>query len=282
MRTIIERKLIIFPLLILFILFPLINFNLSSVKALGYQTLRNIHVHYFNIKTNDYQTLAGNNFEVKYKGSIDNAEIVLATSEGIFKEVNKKLDFTPQGRTPIIIYPSMQKFNDSFGWEGDKSPMGVYWMGTIGVLAPDAWIEDDNKEKIFKDMGPMAHEYTHYIVDYKTNGNYTRWFTEGLAQYIEKDVTGYTLPEPNEELKENIYSFHSLDKNYDQKENQDLAYWQSLMAVRYLIDMHDETIINTLLDELALATNFESAFHKITGEDLTTFEANVKKYIIKQ
>ncbi|SMB87773.1 Collagenase [Desulfonispora thiosulfatigenes DSM 11270] len=282
MRMIIEHKLIILPLLILFLFFFMFSPSFTKVKVLGYQSIRNFYIYQFDTKTNDYEEITSNHFKVKYKGNPDNAELVLETSEEIFKEVTGKLNFTPKSQTPIIIYPTMQDFNASFGWEGDKSPMGVYWMGSIGILSPETWIEKEDKEQIFKDMGPIAHEYTHYIVDYKTNGNYTRWFTEGLAQYIEEDVTGYTLPEPCAQDKKHIYSFSCLDKNYDNQENQDLAYWQSLMGIRYLVDSHDETIINQLLDELALGNNFASSFKKVTGESLTSFESNLKKYIKQQ
>ena len=59
-------------------------------------------------------------------------------------------------------------------------------MGFIHLQSPLG-----NKD-YFKE-GPMVHEYTHLVVDELTGGNYSRWFTEGVAQYVEQQVTGYTL-----------------------------------------------------------------------------------------
>lgn len=279
MRMVLEHKLIILPLLLIFLSLLLLINNFDRVKIAGYKITRNIYIEQCKHKTKDYKVLKGKKFNVKYKENLQNAELVLKTAEDIYEPVTKILNFTPEGVSSIIMYPTMKEFNDNFGWEGEKSPMGVYWMGSIGVLSPDEWIFDENKELIFKTMGPVAHEYTHYLVDYKTNGNYTRWFTEGLAQYVEKKVTGYTLLEPSKEAMQNIYFFSDLDQNFDKQDNIDLAYWQSLIAIEYLVDKEGPEIINKLLDELAVCTDFEYTFKKVVGQSMPEFEIGLRYYI---
>ena len=80
-----------------------------------------------------------------------------------------------------------------------------------------------------------------------TRGNYSRWLTEGLAQYIERDFTGFVLAEPLPEEKKDIYSLTQLDRTFDQRPNQVLAYWQSLETVDYLIEQHGmEKMVNLM------------------------------------
>ena len=113
--------------------------------------------------------------------------------------VNKRLGFNPQGKSLVLIYPTREALGKSFGWAADQSAMGVYWAGVIRVLSPMAWVESavtSEVEKEFRSSGPMVHEYTHLVVDYITRGNYTRWLTEGVAQYVERDITGFVLSEP--------------------------------------------------------------------------------------
>ncbi len=71
-----------------------------------------------------------------------------------------------------------------------RAPWGSIWAGLIRVLSPRAWMGDtpvSQQQQVFQSQGPVADEYTHLLVDYKTGGNYTLWLTEGLAQYAEAD-----------------------------------------------------------------------------------------------
>jgi len=282
MQLITNSKTTIFIILIILIILVLVLNNLSNIKIFSYRFLRNISKVQMEISTNNFNQINAGKFLIRYSGvKKESAHLVAETGNEIFEPVNELLGCIPKEKIPVIVYPSMKALNESFGWEGDKSPMGVYWMGTIRVLAPEAWIdEEDIKDQslVFKTMGPMAHEYAHLVVDYKTNGNYTRWFTEGIAQYVEKKLTGFTLDEPTEEAKLNIYSFNKLDRNFDEQPDQDLAYWQSLLAVEYLVEKHGEHIINELLEELAQGNNLNAVFKKVVGEDLAQFEKNIRKY----
>lgn len=50
----------------------------------------------------------------------------------------------------------------------------MYWAGVIRILSPQDWIDavnDEERSLIFRKEGPVAHEYIHLLVDYKTAGN---------------------------------------------------------------------------------------------------------------
>ncbi|MGI6226124.1 MAG: peptidase MA family metallohydrolase [Peptococcales bacterium] len=251
-----------------------------KVKILGYKAIRNLSKYHLNIVTKEFSELSDENFVVKFKPiNEESAQIVLENSNEIMGQVDSFLNYVHHEKIPVIVYPSMEELNSSFGWDGDRSPMGVYWMGSIRILTPEAWIDEaENKAIIFKNLGPMAHEYTHLVIDYKTNGNYTRWFTEGVAQYVERKITGFTLDEPTAEAKMNLYPFNVLNDTFDDQNDQELAYWQSLVAIDYLVQIKGEGVVNQILARLGQGQEFSQAFQHIVGQDLNTFEINLREY----
>ncbi|MDK2823848.1 MAG: hypothetical protein PWQ67_1053 [Clostridia bacterium] len=279
MQYLTNNKSLVFLTFLILLTLIIVPFNWNIIKIHAYMMIRNLSKIHLDYVTRDFNELSNSNFIIKYKENKESALLVAKTGSEILQPVNRILGYNYKGTVPVILYPTMEELNKSFGWEGDKSPMGVYWMGTIRILAPEAWVEEDeNQAVVFKKLGPMAHEYTHLVVDYKTNGNYTRWFTEGVAQYVEKKITGFTLVEPADEAKSNLYTFANLDKSFDEQVNQELAYWQSLKAVEYIVDKHGEQVINDLLDQLSRGQPFPEVFKIVVGEDLDKFENNIKQY----
>lgn len=281
MKLLFNHRFPIFIIAIILIIILTIPAVWPKIKIQAYNIIRNLSKYQLALVTKEFKTLKDSDFIIKYlPDNEDSARLVLENSKEIMGQVNTMLNHASQESVPVIIYPSMAELNKSFGWDGDRSPMGVYWMGSIRILAPDVWVDEDaDKGLVFKNMGPMAHEYTHLVIDYKTNGNYTRWFTEGVAQYVEKEITGFTLDEPTKEAKENLYLFKDLDGTFDDQENQDLAYWQSLIAVQYLIETTgEEKILNEMLTKLGQGQDFAKVFLEIVGQDLDTFEENIRQY----
>lgn len=280
MKTIIENRSLILPIILILILFFIILPNAFKIQTRVYKIMRDFYAHQLDYKTKEYLILESDKFCVKYKENEKNtAEMILNVAENMAPVVEKFFAYQPSRKTNLIVYPSMREFNKNFGWEGDKSPMGVYWMGTIGVLSPQVWMADSmtiDKKEVFIKEGPFVHEYTHLIIDYKTQGNYTRWFTEGVAQYIEKEITGYTLPEPSWARKLAFYPFSQLDKNFDLLEDQELAYWQSLIAIEYIVENRGLEVINKIIARLAQGYNMNAALEKESGYTIGEIEEYIK------
>lgn len=279
---VLNQKFLIFIILAITLIILIVPVNWQQIKFQVYPVIRNLVKVQLSFATRDYGQVEGDNFVIIHKGvNKKSVSLVAETAEEIFAPVNRLLDFTTDSSIPVVLYSTMEDLNKSFGWEGDKSPMGVYWMGSIRILAPEVWIEEgEEQEIIFKNMGPMAHEYTHLVVDYKTNGNYTRWFTEGIAQYVEKKITGFTLDEPDQGAKQEIYPFSRLDGEFDEQKNQDLAYWQSLMAIEYLVEKYGEEVINEIIYSLGKGQSLSEALQVITGLTLDSFEQEIREYVI--
>ncbi|MFA5536711.1 MAG: hypothetical protein WDA53_06015 [Bacillota bacterium] len=273
------RLLVSLSMAALLILIVLLARSPGGLKARTYDWVRETMKKSMEIKTYNWYALEGEYFRVKYQpvdASI--ARLVLETAEASFSDVNKLLDFEPKMTVPIFIYPNRVSLSKSFGWDGAINAMGVYWAGAIRILSPLEWIDIDNEESLiatFQEQGPIVHEYAHLLVDYKTHGNYPRWFTEGVAQYVEQKLTGYLLPEPVGE--ENLwYSFSKMDDKFDLLPNQDVAYRQSLLAVEYIVELKGFGAILAILDELAKGQTIKIAVESTTGLSFDDFEKSFK------
>mgnify|MGYP000909554930 CR=1 FL=1 len=270
---------------VLMALFGVLLFNnLGGIRPWLYELSKQGANLYLNLQTQDYQTLEGENFSIKYSQQDENiAQFILYGMEEFYPKVQTVLRYKPavQKKIPIVVYPDRAALNKSFGWGGDKSAVGVYWAGNICLLSPNALlsgsIDMDKLQEVYLREGPFTHELVHYLVDEMTRGNYSRWLTEGLAQYIERDFTGFVLAEPLPEEKKDIYSLTQLDRTFDQRPNQVLAYWQSLETVDYLIEQHGMEKMDQLLTGLGKGEVFTTAIQKVYDMSITELDEKMKQ-----
>jgi hypothetical protein len=213
----------------------------------------------------------------------DVADMVLQAAERAYGPVNDALGFTPRDKVLIVVYPNAEELAKSFGWPADQSALGVYWMGTIRVLSPRAWITDESDfHERFWNSGPMAHEYTHYVVDHLACGNYPRWLTEGLAQREDRDLTGFVFALDRDDLAaQEPYKLRQLDSDFDDRDDQMLAYWQSLAAVEFMDEQYSIDRIKDLINRLGRGYNQEIAFRTTFGISFDEFEARYRFWLQK-
>lgn len=277
--------------------------NPGGVKSYLYSVFRMGSRIALNLQTRQYKVLENNHFIIKYTEADSHAaNLVLEVAEEIYQPVNQSLGFTPSKKVLIIIYPSSYELNRCFGWPANENALGVYWCGTIRILSPNAWSVTDNRKvdaKMFRTNGPIAHEYTHYVIDYLTKGNYPRWFTEGIAQWIEKNLTGFSFSNPfteedstiyfnggksgkhlnlSEKIFRDLYPLNKMNRDFDYLPNQMLAYWESLMAIEYVIEEYSAESINFIIDELGQGKEINLALKQILNIDLDKFDDNFRKW----
>ncbi|MEG6522746.1 peptidase MA family metallohydrolase [Desulfotomaculum sp. 1211_IL3151] len=232
--------------------------------------------------TKTMTTLNGDYFKVRYTpGNEQDATLVLTAAERFYSPIAEKYGYTGKGRIPIIVYNSRADLNRNFGWEANESAMGVYWAGVIRVLSPQVWIDEADPEMYreeFIQSGPMAHEFTHLVVDYITAGNYTRWFTEGMAQYEEYKLTGFEFDSLQATLDQPLYPLAEMNLHFDDLPNQPLAYRQSYLAVRYIAEVHGEDVLKEVLKNLASGNKMEIALEKSLGVKMKNFEENYQNW----
>ncbi len=181
--------------ILLALIFMAITFSFkypNAPKTVLYSLIREAAKARMQMDTSTWKTEESRNFVLKYKPQdAPVAGMVLDSAEKFHDPVSRLLGYYPSAKIPLALYPDRDTLGKSFGWSADQGAMGVYWAGVIRVLSPLDWVDSDNYHDMtmtFDSNGPMAHEYAHLVMDYITAGNYPRWLTEGVAQYVEREV----------------------------------------------------------------------------------------------
>lgn len=218
-------------------------------------------------------------FRIKYTPEDeDTIPMIAQAAEAAYVPVTQQFNYAPPGKTLILVQPNKAELRKAFGWSGNESAMGVYWGGIIQLLSPHVWLNTGASVEEFIHSGPLVHEYTHLVFDYMTNGNYPRWFTEGLAQYEEYRVNHYEWKTKTNTLDGELYTMAELDKDFDNLPDDSLAYRESLAAIRYIAEVHGSDKLQEVIQGLKAGENIERALQHSTGLDYTTFEHSWQKW----
>lgn len=220
-------------------------------------------------------------FRIKYtQADADTVEMIAEAAEAAYTPVTQKLRYAPPGKTLLLVQPNKDELRQAFGWSGNESAMGVYWGGVIQLLSPHAWLSSGASVQEFIHSGPMVHEYTHLVFDHLTNGNYPRWFTEGLAQYVEYRTNDYEWQTPTNNLDGKLYTMAELEGDFDALPNQSLAYRQSLAAVRYIDQVYGEDKLSEIINGLQGGQKMEQVIQRSLGLDYVAFEQAWQQWAI--
>lgn len=257
-------------------------FQMDFFRPAGYELFRSYQLFLSARETSRWQTLDGEHFTIRYRdGDEKAARMVLKEAERVYGPLGKYFNYYPAKKVPVSIYHDRASLNRVFGWESSQSAMGVYWGGVIRILDPKEWLGDLTDEEVevaFRAQGPVAHEYIHLIVDYKTRGNYPRWLTEGLAQYGEEHFAGVIPVGGRQELTPLSCSIKELEKNFDDPAWQDYSYAVAKGFTTFLIQEYGADRINRLLDNLGRGYNVDRAFAETYGISFSEFVDKYNKY----
>ncbi|MCX7781537.1 MAG: hypothetical protein N2491_11650 [Negativicutes bacterium] len=238
-----------------------------------YPLARQVFQAKMNFDTRHMQKYETEHFIVKYtEQDADIVKMVADAAEKAYHPVTSILGYRPEGKAMIVVYPDKKQLNELFGWTSGESAMGVYWGGVIQVLSPQAWLKDVNSAAEFTHSGPVLHEYTHLVFDYMTSGNYSRWFTEGLAQYLEYRVNGYEWLTKDNKLTGRLYTMTQLDDRFDDLDNKSLAYRQSLAAIRYIAEVHGDDKLRAVIRDLRAGVATDKAISRNLGMSYDEYE----------
>ncbi|HHY40465.1 MAG TPA: hypothetical protein GX502_04370 [Syntrophaceticus sp.] len=276
-----ERLVAILIIFCLLLLFTIPN----SVYILGTGFVHAVHQLLFAWETRAWDTVESDHFLVKYRqGDEEIALLTLKEAERVYCPLGQYFGCFPDKKVPIAIYQDKASLNRVFGWGSDEGAMGVYWSGVIRLLSPDEWLDEmpsKEREALFRQQGPIAHEYIHFLVDYQTRGNYPRWLTEGLAQYGEKKLAGVQTEEGVDlPLR---FSLDELNKNFDDSQWQDYCYAVSEDLVGFLIKNYGSDKVPLLLNELGRGADLDKSFNRVYCMDtrgfLEQYESRIKQNV---
>jgi len=241
-------------------------------QQLLYTLVRQAMVVKINFETREMAVAETPHFIIKYTPMDEPVvDMVAQAAEAAYTPVTQALGYVPKQKTLVLIYPDKSQLRQAFGWSGDQNAMGVYWGGVIQILSPRLWLQSGNDVAEFIHAGPMVHEFTHLVLDHVTGGNYSRWFTEGLAQFAEYQINGYEWITPANRLTGEIYTMAELDRDFDNLPNQALAYRESLAAVRYIAEVYGQDKLQQVISLLSSGNTMPAAIKQATGVDYQTF-----------
>ena len=266
---------------LLILMLALLLFTQLSIKPRLwlYPVVRQLTMIKLDYDTRDMGEYRTEHFLIKYTAvDSDQVAMVAKAAEAAYYPVTDILGYTIGKRAIIYIYPDHQEMKRTFGWAGDESTMGAYYSGVIQVLSPQKWLKNGERADAFVHSGPITHEFTHLVLDYQTSGNYSRWFTEGLAQYVEYKVNHYEWITSTNRLTGNLYTLAELDEHFADLPNQALAYRESFAAVRFIADQFGEIKLRQIDDLLAQGKPLKEIIPIVLGLTYADYEENWKTW----
>jgi tetratricopeptide (TPR) repeat protein len=208
-------------------------------------------------------------FRARFEGPVDQALARRAVEmlEASYQRIGDALRFYPSQSIDVVLYTT-QQFRDIT--RGPSWASGVY-DGRIRLPVKGALDQVDELERV------LAHEYTHALIASVASRGVPGWLNEGLAVVHEpgglaraERVVASARSRPR--LSELHGSFSSLSGQLAA-----VAYAESAVAARAILDMRGPSAVVTLLRDLGAGVPFETAFHQRIGVRYQEFQDTVAR-----
>ncbi len=189
-------------------------------------------------------------------------------------------------REPVTveIFPQQSDFAiRTFGLPGGAGFLGVCFGSLITANSPASQGESpSNWESV------LWHEFCHVITLQKTNNRMPRWLSEGISVYeeIERDASwGQSLSPMYKDmlLGEDFVPLSQLSSAFLNPKSPlhlQFAYFESSLAVRYLVTTQGLPLLRKLLVDLGAGIPLEEAFERRYG-DTEKLDKDFREYIEK-
>ena len=105
-----------------------------------------------------------------------------------------------------------------------------------------------------------------------------RWFSEGLAQYMELQHGGVKLSPNLSLVSAQLYSIDELEE-FNKLDDELLAYEQSLSLIQYLVHIGGPEIISEIVDNLAEGYTFTQSLNIVGIPSLNVLEKDWLEWI---
>lgn len=130
----------------------------------------------------------------------------------------------------------------------------------------------------------VGHEIAHILIHRKAETAIHRWFDEGTAIYLSRELTFMDeIKLSTAVLLKKIIPLENLEKNFPYSgEQAQLAYIESVSAVNYLVEQYGPYIIDQILTESNRSQSFEDGFLIATKMDVNIFELEWQGYLRKR
>lgn len=215
-------------------------------------------------------------FSIKFDGQRQEgiSRKILSALEDAYVKICYDLNYYPTSDIGVILY-SKEQFHDI-----THSPTWASGIYDGKIRIPVANLAKN--PKLLSSV--LYHEFTHVIVYLITEGKCPTWLNEGLAQYEEKryvpEKKGATIKSfkgsgkfiPLSELEKSFLNFT--------KGEADLAYAESLLAVKFIVEKNGLYEIQKILSELSEGKTIEEAIKNVLYyKDYEDFQIELRLYI---
>lgn len=234
----------------------------------------------------DYTTISTDHFVVRVDSQADKllGKYMSEYLEEIYPELTQKFGYEPPARTQFEIF-NKAKGMSAHQWFSARMT-GLPWIQTIG--ASTGWIvalaSPTSSEKSFNWAKVIKHEFVHIVTLQQTQFNCPHWFTEALAVMSEEtprpEVWTRLLLErvPKGELM-NLDNINLGFQRPKTPMDWQMAYCQSHLYAKYLIDKHGPDSLQKLLNAYREGLTTARAIEKVCGQSQADFEKGYLAYI---
>ena len=211
----------------------------------------------------------GVHFRVLFEGPVDQALARRAVEilEASYQRVGDALRFYPSQSIDVVLYTT-QQFRDIT--RGPAWASGVY-DGRIRVPVRGAQNQMEELERV------LTHEYVHALIAGVVRRGVPAWVNEGLAVVFETNGLAAA-----ERIVASARSRPRLGQLHDSfgglpDEMARLAYAESAVAARAMLDARGPSAVVMLLRDLGSGAAFDTAFHQRIGVRYQEFQDAVAR-----
>jgi tetratricopeptide (TPR) repeat protein len=196
------------------------------------------------------------------------AHAVAQVLEDAYFSVGRKLDLYPDEITEVVLYAS-EDFHDvtqTPDWTG-----GVY-DGRIKLPVRGLAGESDLLVRT------LRHEYGHVLVTRHSRGRVPVWLNEGIAIWVEEQEDGERVEWAFDQIAgQRLFRLSELEPPFTRlpADRVQVAYAQSYLAVRYIIDEFGERRLGELLRSAANGRELDQSFEEVLALGLADFESKL-------
>ncbi len=193
------------------------------------------------------------------------------------KTITAKYELELTEPVTVEIFPQQSDFAiRTFGLPGGAGFLGVCFGKLITANSPASQGESpSNWESV------LWHEFCHVITLQKTNNRMPRWLSEGISVYEELEANPSWGQRLNPLYKkmlqgEDFVPLSKLSGAFLQPKSGvhlQFAYFESSLAVRYLIDTHGLPLLRKLLVDLGMGVPINEAFARRYGDTVALDES---------
>ena len=184
----------------------------------------------------------------------------------------------------VEIFPRQQDFAiRTFGLPGGAGYLGVCFGNLITANSPASAAQPQNWE------ATLWHEYCHVVTLQKSKNRMPRWLSEGISVYEERQQNstwGQRIDRHYRQmlLESDVTPMSQLSSaflNAKSGEQLQFAYFESSLAVEFLIEQFGFERLLKILDDLRDGLPINAALERLTGS-LDILDQQFKEFLVAQ